>query len=51
MESERDPWTGETEWNKVFSIQNFWRIVIFVFFLYLFLKHVLPLIKTSLKKS
>lgn len=47
----RDPWTGGIEWDRVFSVNNFWRIVVFVFFLYLFLKYVLPLIKQSFKKA
>lgn len=47
----RDVWTGGVEWNKIFSVLNFWRLVIFCLFLYLFLKYLLPLIKQSLKKE
>jgi len=49
-ETEKDVWTGGVEWDKIFSVLNFWRLVIFCLFLYLFLKHLLPLIKQSLKK-
>ena len=48
---EKDPWTGKPEWNKIFSIQNFWRLVIVMIFFYLFLKYMLPLIKSSFKKA
>lgn len=50
-EQEKDVWTGGVEWNKIFSVLNFWRLVIFCLFLYLFLKYLLPLIKQSLKKE
>jgi|LakMenEpi03Aug12_release.lakeMendotaPanAssembly.Ray.scaffolds.fasta_scaffold06481_6 hypothetical protein len=49
--TDKDPWTGKPEWNKIFSIQNFWRLVIVMIFLYLFLKYMLPLIKSSFKKA
>jgi len=48
---EKDPWTGGTDWGKIFSIQNFWRLVIVMIFIFLFLKYMLPLIKSSLKKA
>lgn len=47
----KDPWTGGVEWDEIFSARNFWRAVIVIFFVYLFLKHVLPLLKTSFKKA
>lgn len=45
----KDPWTGGVEWNKIFSPNNFWRLVVVMFFIFLFLKYMLPLIKKSAK--
>lgn len=43
----RDPWTGGIEWNQVFNFRNLFWTVLIVYLIYLFLKHVLPLIKKS----
>jgi hypothetical protein len=47
----RDPWTGGVEWSDTFNLRNLFLTVVIIFLIYLFLKHMLPLIKTSLKKS
>lgn len=47
----KDPWTGGTDWSSVFSPNNFWRLVIVVFFIFLFLKYMLPIIKKSFAKG
>lgn len=46
-EEGRDPWTGGIEWNQVFNFRNLFWTVLIVYLIYLFLKHVLPLIKKS----
>ena len=48
-EQKLDPWTGTYDWDNLFSIRNFWKIVVFVFFVYLFFKYVLPTIKSGFK--
>ncbi len=42
----RDPWTGKIEWNTIFTLRNLFWAVIIMFLIYLFLKKMLPLIKT-----
>lgn len=45
----RDPWTGGVEWDNVFSLKNLFWLVVLIYLFYLFLKHVLPLMKKSFK--
>ena len=47
----RDPWTGGIEWDRIFSPNNFWRLVVVMFFIFLFLKYMLPLFRKSFAKS
>jgi hypothetical protein len=46
----RDPWTGKIEWNTIFTFRNLVWTVVIMYLIYLFLKHMLPLIKQSIKK-
>ena len=46
----RDAWTGGVEWGKVFTFRNVFLVIFFMFLIYLFLKHMLPLIKKSIAK-
>jgi hypothetical protein len=45
----RDAWTGGVEWRQIFNFRNLFWIVLVVYLIYLFLKHMLPLIKKSAK--
>lgn len=47
----RDPFTGGIEWDKVFNIRNLFYLVLLVYLVYLFMKHVLPLAKKSFGKQ
>jgi len=46
----RDAWTGKVEWGQAFTFRNVFLVIFFVFLIYLFLKHMLPLIKKSVAK-
>jgi len=46
----RDAWTGKVEWGKAFTFRNVFLVIFFMFLIYLFLKHMLPLIKKSIAK-
>ncbi len=46
---QKDPWTGGVEWNKIFTLRNLVWTLIVMYLIYLFLKHMLPLIKQSIK--
>jgi hypothetical protein len=48
---DRDPWTGGIEWNEIFNIRNLFYLVLLVYLVYLFMKHVLPLAKKSFGKQ
>lgn len=51
LDENRDPWTGGIEWDKVFNIRNLFYLVLLVYLVYLFMKHVLPLAKKSFGKQ
>lgn len=46
----RDAWTGKVEWGQAFTFRNVFLVIFFIFLIYLFLKHMLPLIKKSVAK-